>query len=116
MRPRSSLCLVAILDIVVRFALSGSVSAALYVVVTICHRSHSPRPFTVNVCWRASWLLGTRDSTETETMMLGLILMIAAVVFLFLAAFNVPTSRVSPGWMGMALWGLSIVLPRAMTF
>ena len=48
--------------------------------------------------------------------MLGLILMIAAVVFLFLAAFNVPTSRVSPGWMGMALWGLSIVLPRAMTF
>lgn len=48
--------------------------------------------------------------------MLGLILMIAAVVFLFMAAFNVPTGRVAPGWMGMALWALSIVLPRAMSF
>ena len=48
--------------------------------------------------------------------MLGLILMIAAVVFLFLAAFNVRTGPVAPGWMGMALWGLSIVLPRAMSF
>lgn len=48
--------------------------------------------------------------------MLGLILMIAAVVLLFLAAFNVRTGGVSPGWLGMALWGLSIVLPRAVAF
>ena len=42
--------------------------------------------------------------------MLGLICIIAAIVCLFLAAFNVPGGRLSLGWLGMALWALSIVL------
>ena len=42
--------------------------------------------------------------------MISLVLMIAAIVCLFLAAFNVPIGRPSLGWLGMALWGLSTVL------
>jgi hypothetical protein len=38
------------------------------------------------------------------------IIMIFALVCLFLQAFGVTTSRVSLGWLGMALWLLAVVL------
>jgi hypothetical protein len=40
-------------------------------------------------------------------MTIHLILQIVALIMLLCAAFNVPTSRVSLGWGGMALWLLS---------
>jgi hypothetical protein len=42
--------------------------------------------------------------------MISLVLMIAAIVCLFLAAFNVPVGRPSLGWFGMGLWALSTVV------
>jgi hypothetical protein len=42
--------------------------------------------------------------------MLTLFLMIAALVLLILAAFNVPSSRVNLGWLGLACWCLAVLL------
>ena len=43
--------------------------------------------------------------------MLGTILLVFAFVLVVLAAFNVPTPpRVNLGWLGMALWCLSLLL------
>jgi len=42
--------------------------------------------------------------------MLTIILMVFAFVLLVLAAFNVGHPRVSLGWLGMALWALSILI------
>jgi hypothetical protein len=43
--------------------------------------------------------------------MLGTILLVFSFVLLVLAAFNVPIPpRVNLGWLGMALWCLSILL------
>lgn len=44
--------------------------------------------------------------------MISLVLMIAAVICLFLAAFNVPVARPSLGWLGMALWGSALLVGR----
>jgi hypothetical protein len=38
------------------------------------------------------------------------ILLVLAFVLLLLAAFNVSTARISLGWLGMAVWCLSILL------
>ena len=43
-------------------------------------------------------------------MTISLFIIVAALVFLFLAAFNVPSGRVSFGWLGMSLWLLSTVI------
>lgn len=43
-------------------------------------------------------------------MTISFLLVIIALVLLFLAAFGVSLGRVSPGWLGMALWLLSTVL------
>lgn len=40
----------------------------------------------------------------------GLLLRIIAVVFLIMAAFNVPSTRVTWGWLGLALWLLSTMV------
>lgn len=40
-----------------------------------------------------------------------LLLMIAAVVCLFLAAFGVAVRRVSLGWLGLAFWALAVLIP-----
>ena len=46
--------------------------------------------------------------------MLTLILLVFAFVCLMLAGFNVPTPpRINLGWIGMALWCLSIILGNA---
>lgn len=42
--------------------------------------------------------------------MLSLILVVASIVLLFLAAFNVSTGRVNPGWLGLALFVLAGVV------
>ncbi len=43
-------------------------------------------------------------------MSVNLFLQVLALVCLFLAAFNCPTPpRVSLGWLGMALWMLTII-------
>ena len=43
--------------------------------------------------------------------MLTLILMVFAFVCLTLAAFNVPMPpRINLGWLGLAFWGLSVIL------
>lgn len=39
------------------------------------------------------------------------LLLIIACVLLFLAAFGIIIPRVHPGWLGMAVWCLSILLP-----
>ena len=38
------------------------------------------------------------------------ILMLLAFIMLLLQALNVPTSRVSLGWLGLSLWALSILI------
>jgi len=43
--------------------------------------------------------------------MLITILLVAAVILLFLAAFGVSVSRVSLGWLGLALFVLAQVIP-----
>lgn len=43
-------------------------------------------------------------------MTIAMLLMIVAIVLLFLAAFGVPLGRVQPGWLGLALIALSMVL------
>jgi hypothetical protein len=40
-----------------------------------------------------------------------LLLMVAAVVCLFLAAFGVGVRRVAIGWLGLALWALAVLIP-----
>lgn len=42
--------------------------------------------------------------------MLGTILLVFAFVLLALAAFNVPSTRVSLGWAGLACWCLSLLI------
>ena len=42
--------------------------------------------------------------------LLILLLMVAAVVCLFLAAFGVAARRVSLGWLGLALWALTVLI------
>lgn len=43
--------------------------------------------------------------------LLILLLMVAAVVCLFLAAFGVAVRRVSLGWLGLAFWALAVLIP-----
>lgn len=43
-------------------------------------------------------------------MSIDLILLIAAVICLFLAAFGVAVSRVSLGWLGLALFVLTFLI------
>lgn len=43
-------------------------------------------------------------------MTLSYLFMIVAIVLLFLAALGVAAGRVSLGWLGMAFWGLSLVI------
>lgn len=38
-----------------------------------------------------------------------LALVIVAIILLFLAAFNIPTPKVSVGWLGLAFWALSTI-------
>lgn len=40
-----------------------------------------------------------------------LLLMLAAVVCLFLAAFGIAARRVSLGWLGLAFWALAVLIP-----
>jgi hypothetical protein len=42
--------------------------------------------------------------------LLILLLMVAAVVCLFLAAFGVAARRVSLGWLGLAFWALTVLI------
>ncbi len=44
--------------------------------------------------------------------MLATALLIAALVLLLLQSFNVPSGKVSLGWLGMACWVLSLLLGR----
>ena len=44
--------------------------------------------------------------------MLVLILLIAAVICLGLAAFGVGANRISLGWLGMALFVLTLLVPK----
>ena len=44
--------------------------------------------------------------------MLILILLIASVICLALAAFGVPAGRVHLGWLGMALFVLTFLVPK----
>ena len=43
--------------------------------------------------------------------MLITILLVAAVILLFLAAFGVTVNRISLGWLGLALFVLAQVIP-----
>ncbi len=43
-------------------------------------------------------------------MELSFVLMVVATVCLFLAAFSVTVSRVSVGWLGLALWALATLV------
>jgi hypothetical protein len=43
--------------------------------------------------------------------MLITILLVASVILLFLAAFGVTVSRISLGWLGLALFVLAQVIP-----
>lgn len=42
--------------------------------------------------------------------LLPLILIVAALVLFILASLNVPSSRVSLGWAGLACWALAALL------
>ncbi|MES3001363.1 MAG: hypothetical protein V4787_11790 [Pseudomonadota bacterium] len=42
-------------------------------------------------------------------MTLALLFMIVAIVLLLCAAFGVPSTRVSLGWLGLALWAIAEV-------
>ncbi len=42
--------------------------------------------------------------------MIVLILIIAGIVLTALQAFNVPSSRVSLGWLGLSLWGVAYLI------
>ena len=48
---------------------------------------------------------------DKECMMLITILLVASVILLFLAAFGVTVSRISLGWLGLALFVLAQVIP-----
>lgn len=43
--------------------------------------------------------------------MIAFLLMLAAVVCLFLAAFGVAVRRVGLGWLGLAFWALAVLIP-----
>lgn len=46
-------------------------------------------------------------------MTIATILLLVAAVLLFCAAFGVPSSRVNLGWLGLALWALSLLVGGA---
>jgi hypothetical protein len=66
-------------------------------------------PATASPCWRHD--LRRADVLRKETRMLT-ILLVAAVVCFFLAAFGIPSSKVNLVGLGLALWALAVTIEK----